>query len=338
MTDTVAQKKYQIFVSSTFKDLIEERQAAIKHILDMNHIPAGMELFPATDSEQLAYIKKVIDECDYYLLILGGRYGSLDQDGVSFTEREYDYAVESGKFVIAFIHGAPDDIPGSKTDRDPELAARLVAFREKVSKGRMVRFWKEKAELELLILKSLMNAINNHPQVGWVRADTLASDDLITQNNNLLKENASLRAELLAKSSAVEARFEDIADLSDQYELTYENAYWDRHANRTAHREYQRTVTWKDIFLGIASVLEQPKTDSVILAGLQAMGEMAEISPRIFKINDLEKTRIKLQLQALGLIEARHAGAVGGGVCEFLSLTPAGRAQLMNELVVRKQE
>ena len=100
----MSQKKYQVFVSSTFRDLIEERQDAIRNVLDLKHIPAGMELFPAADINQLDYIKKVIDECDYYLLIMGGRYGSMDAEGVSYTEREYDYAVDTGKAVIAFVH------------------------------------------------------------------------------------------------------------------------------------------------------------------------------------------------------------------------------------------
>jgi hypothetical protein len=97
-------KKYQVFVSSTFRDLADERQTAIRNILDLGHVPAGMELFPAADTEQLTYIKKVIDQCDYYVLIMGGRYGSMDNAGVSFTEREYDYAVDMGKIVLAFPH------------------------------------------------------------------------------------------------------------------------------------------------------------------------------------------------------------------------------------------
>lgn len=94
-------KKYQIFISSTFSDLVEERQSVSRAILDMGHIPAGMEMFPAADVEQLTYIKKVIDECDYYVLIVGARYGTLDEEGVSYTEREFLYAVETGKSVLS---------------------------------------------------------------------------------------------------------------------------------------------------------------------------------------------------------------------------------------------
>jgi hypothetical protein len=70
------QKKYQVFISSTYTDLVQERQIILRSILDLGHIPSGMELFSAADEEQVAYIKKIIDECDYYVLVIGGRYGS----------------------------------------------------------------------------------------------------------------------------------------------------------------------------------------------------------------------------------------------------------------------
>jgi hypothetical protein len=127
--------KYQIFVSSTYADLVDERQMVTRAILDMGHIPAGMEMFPAADLQQLTYIQKVIDECDYYVLIVGARYGSLDPEGVSFTEREYDYAVSTGKTVLAFLHANMDEIPLGKTDKDTAKFDRLLEFKEKVGSG-----------------------------------------------------------------------------------------------------------------------------------------------------------------------------------------------------------
>src|SRR5216683_8241641 len=97
-------KRYQVFVSSTFADLKEERQAVIRTLIEMDCIPAGMELFPAADEEQFTFIKRVIDDCDYYLLIIGGRYGSVDESGISYTEQEYEYAVSRGLKVIALLH------------------------------------------------------------------------------------------------------------------------------------------------------------------------------------------------------------------------------------------
>src|SRR5450432_1448589 len=134
-------KRYQVFVSSTYADLVDERRHVIQTLMQMDCIPAGMELFPAADEEQWQFIKRVINDCDYYLLIIGGRYGSTTADGVSYTEKEYEYALERGLRVIAFVHERPDDIPVGKSDINPEPRARLAAFREKVKAGRLVKFW-----------------------------------------------------------------------------------------------------------------------------------------------------------------------------------------------------
>ncbi len=96
-----SKKKLQVFVSSTYLDLREERQAAVEAILKAGHIPAGMELFTAGSDSQLDTIQRWIDESDVYMLILGGRYGSLDpKTALSYTELEYDYAVNK-KFLYS---------------------------------------------------------------------------------------------------------------------------------------------------------------------------------------------------------------------------------------------
>ena len=76
-------KRYQVFVSSTYTDLKVERQRVIQAVIETNCIPAGMELFPAADEEQFQFIKRVIDDCDYYILIIGGRYGSTTAEGIN---------------------------------------------------------------------------------------------------------------------------------------------------------------------------------------------------------------------------------------------------------------
>ncbi|MDQ8198783.1 DUF4062 domain-containing protein [Pelagicoccus enzymogenes] len=126
-------KRYQVFVSSTYADLQHERQKVIQALMEMDCIPAGMELFPAADEEQWDFIRKIIDDCDYYLIIIGGRYGSLTEEGISYTEKEYDYAISLGLKVVAFLHKTPDSIPVGKSDIDPSLRQKLEEFRDKVS-------------------------------------------------------------------------------------------------------------------------------------------------------------------------------------------------------------
>src|SRR5215211_737347 len=97
-------KKLQVFVSSTYQDLREARQAAVEAILSAGHIPAGMELFAAGDESQMKVIERWIDESDVFLLILGGRYGSIEPiSGKSYIHLEYEYAVSKEKPLFAVV-------------------------------------------------------------------------------------------------------------------------------------------------------------------------------------------------------------------------------------------
>ncbi|WP_289301301.1 DUF4062 domain-containing protein [Sporofaciens musculi] len=95
-------KRYQIFVSSTFVDLKKERAAVLESILHLKCFPAGMELFPSASESQFNYIKRIIDDSDYYILLIGGRYGD-DSMGLSYTEQEFDYAAGKGIPILAFL-------------------------------------------------------------------------------------------------------------------------------------------------------------------------------------------------------------------------------------------
>lgn len=104
-------RRLQVFVSSTYSDLRDERQAAVEAILTAGHIPAGMELFTAGDESQMEAIRQWIEESDVYMLILGGRYGSIEPNsGKSYTRLEYEYAVQLGKplFACAVTPGAQE--------------------------------------------------------------------------------------------------------------------------------------------------------------------------------------------------------------------------------------
>ena len=92
----MADKRYQVFVSSTYEDLQDERREVMQALLELDCIPAGMELFPAADETQWSLIRRVIDDCDYYIVIVAGRYGSTNKGGMSYTEMEYRYALDRG--------------------------------------------------------------------------------------------------------------------------------------------------------------------------------------------------------------------------------------------------
>ena len=212
-------KRYQVFVSSTYADLKEERRHVIQALMEMDCIPAGMELFPAADEEQWKFIKKVIDDCDYYLLIIGGRYGSTTDDGISYTEKEFDYAVENGLKVLALIHGEPDDISFGKSEQDPELRNKLLAFKDKVMNGRLVKFWKSAKELPGLVALSMTKTIKMYPAIGWVKANHVANESILQEINELRKENFELQKILKDTDTKQELTIDGIANIDSKFTI-----------------------------------------------------------------------------------------------------------------------
>src|SRR5580765_3029840 len=140
-------KRSQVFVSSTFSDLREERQAAVEAILSAGHIPAGMELFAAGDESQMEVIKQWIDESDVFLLILGGRYGSIEpKSGKSYIHLEYQHALSKGKPHFACVI-ADATLQNSSKYGSSENTKQLDAFRDLVT-SKMVEFWEDPKDIQ----------------------------------------------------------------------------------------------------------------------------------------------------------------------------------------------
>lgn len=176
--------RYQVFVSSTYEDLRSERQQATQAILEAGYFPSGMELFPASDDTQWELIKRVIEESDYYVVIVGGKYGSIGPDGLSFTEMEYDFAVEHKLPVLGFVRGDIDGIPSKFVENDPEKRRKLENFRAKVM-SRTCRKFNDPLELGMAVMKSLMHEARVRPRIGWVRADQARTEEDRARERNL---------------------------------------------------------------------------------------------------------------------------------------------------------
>jgi hypothetical protein len=330
------EKRYQVFLSSTYADLKEERHRVIQTLMEMDCIPSGMELFPAADEEQWQFIKKIIDDCDYYLLIIGGRYGSTTSEGVSYTEKEYDYAVERGMKVIAFIHDRPDEIPVGKSEIDPEIRKRLEAFRSKVAKNRIVKFWNSAEELPGLVALSLSKTIKAYPAVGWMRGDQVPNTELLTEINELRKKNAEWEGEILRLREPEKTQIPNLAPLDDEFVISGKCEI----RSVSGLHDWRIETTWEEIF-GVVSpyLLEHPHDDTV--RGRLATNFFSKSKEKTNgyspSINDQIYQTIKIQLLALNLVKIDWAPTVGKGMGLFWSLTKRGY-ELMVSLRTVKQK
>jgi hypothetical protein len=305
----VAAKKYQIFISSTFSDLVEERQLALKAILDLDHIPSGMEAFPAIDMEQFEYIKKVIDECDYYLLIVGARYGSTDEEGVSFTEREFDYARSVGKTVIALLHNDIENLPMKNFDADPSLKVKLDTFRDKVKSGRMVRYWNNRDQLIAAIMQAIVKAINTYPATGWIRGDAAASDEIMQQFMHLSTAYDELATQHNALLSENSAKLEGLASLNDVFSIRFRYTF--RHVKQSGELK----ITWAEILKIVGPDLYSPVGPAVMNSNIRIYIYDLYRDCTFISVNEGDADTIKVHLSALGLIKIAAAGWHSCRVC-----------------------
>jgi len=220
------EKKYQLFISSTYQDLIIGREEVIKSILSLYHIPIGMEMFSADNSDQWEVIQHTIDNSDYYLLILGHRYGSVTKEGISFTEKEFDYAKSIGIPVLAFIRN--HDVATKPEERDIEYdkQEKMRLFREKVSTGAMVDFWKNENELAQKVAIAITKIFSKTPRIGWVRADKAVSPQVSEELAQLSKENRDLKnivEEFRKRESGLTPNFKMLINNKEQLEIEYKD-------------------------------------------------------------------------------------------------------------------
>ena len=272
--------------------------------MEMDCIPAGMELLPAVDEEQFEFIKRVIDDCDYYLLIIGGRYGSTTTEGTNYTEKEYDYAVSRGISVLAFIHKDPDSIPFGKSEQDPSLRERLQQFRDKVCTNRVVKFWESAEELPGLVSLSLNKTIKMFPAVGWVRANKTASEELWSEINQLRKESSELQKQLTEVNSRPD--IENLATLEDQMLLF--GTYWQTSYLRRS--SWTVTISWSDIFTLISAYMDRNPSDEYVKgvlteavfsrSGESSYGKDPSLDDQTFRT-------VAVQLKALRLVTLTYA-------------------------------
>ena len=188
------EKKYQIFISSTYEDLKEERKKVQDAILSIYQFPIGMEMFSAADEDQWEIIRETIDSSDYYILIIAHRYGSVIKEGeyagISYTQKEFRYALEQKIPVLAFLIDESVPVMPKKMEENEKKRKKLGTFKEEVKNGRMVQFWTNKDDLANLVTNALNKQINRGKRPGWIRTDSLNIEEM---QNKLVEMNKKIR-------------------------------------------------------------------------------------------------------------------------------------------------
>lgn len=328
-------KKYQVFVSSTYEDLQEERKAVMEALLQMNCFPVGMEYFNAADDSQWDVITSLIDECDYYVLIVAGRYGSIDEaSGKSYTQKEYEYAVKKNVPVISFVHSDIKLLQSGNVDSDPDVVKKLEEFKKVISK-KLFQKWDNKDSLASAVVLSLNKLIKSKPRTGWVRYVSLSAE----ANKQILalkEENEALKAKLKQVEDEDPKGIEELQQGDDTLPISVSYYY--------GGRQYLKiTLSWNKIVSILAPVLvdeaSEEKMKSVFVDSIRE--DLLKIDknymPNHHKIEEESFQQIKVQLIALRIIEISDRKRTVKDTETYWHLTPYGFRVMMNLKALRRE-
>ncbi len=311
--------KYQVFISSTYSDLIDERKQVLDVLLMADCIPAGMESFVATDNEQFNVIKKVIDLCDYYILIIGKRYGSINSEtGLSYTEMEYNYAIDKGIPVLVFAIDDSVELDDEKIETDDIKKGKLAEFKSKAMQNRLASIWSTPSDLVGKVAISIMQAKTQIQRPGWHRGNSAELELLKRELVSLRDENLNLKLRL--KSDEIINSDEIVLDnLNKEITLRYTQKVYVFTANTKIDRKTV-TITLKELF----------KFLSLRITGVKKASDFVDAVSDFksgYYVDTQDALVLRNKFEQLSLIES----FVGKDDIEMIKLTDLGK-NIMNTL------
>jgi hypothetical protein len=307
-----------------------------------------MELFPAADEDQWTLIKKVIAECDYYLIVSAGRYGSIGPNGHSYTEMEYRYAIDLRKPIIAFLYQDPMQLAAARTEQTDEGKKRLVDFRH-LLQTRMCKFWSSPAELGSVVSRSLVRLIKTTPAVGWIRSDQAFDAEAAAEILKLKRTIEGLETKLQQARLSGPTGSDQLAQGDDTVKVAFK--FETKDAGRVGWSwDYAVELSWDQILYDVGPIMLNEASDTDLRSALnrtvrersrevrgkdrQLKGHTAQSAS--FTASEHDFQTIKIQLIALGLVAKSQKARSVKDSRTFWALTPYGDQMLTRLRAIRR--
>lgn len=152
--------KARIFISSTLKDLREEREAVDKALRRIQDTSIGsMEYFGSRDEAPEDASLAEVNRSTVYLGIFGHLYGS------GITEAEYQRARERNLPCLIYIKDDSVPVPPTFVERDPGKMAKLEALRNEITANHTFSFFTSPDQLATQVVTDVHNLLGGTPRV-----------------------------------------------------------------------------------------------------------------------------------------------------------------------------
>ena len=262
-------------------------------LLRLGHIPTGMELWPGSDLTVWAAIERALRDCDFYIVVVGGRYGEVDEQGVSYTEREYELARKLNIPVLSFIR-RPILVTVDLTDGDPVLAELLERFKGKLRTS-YVAEWDNAGMLASEVALALIAAIDRHDAVGFIRANE-APPEMEAELSQLRATVLRLTGEVAKARERARPDWTRLAHGEDHHAITVSVVYRDS-GPRTRTTAEELTVTWDEIFAALGALDDPEASEEEMAVRLQ---KVAAGKLRLRMGSNVDVVTIRVPREAIG--------------------------------------
>lgn len=294
--------RYQIFISTSGRDMQPERMVLSQTLVGMGFFAWGLEhRTPLTTT----LARRQIDECDYVILLLGSQYGEQAISGVSYLSLEYEYALSQAKPIIVFMHEQPENREIDLQETHPQLKDKFLAFRKKLlHEAKHIFYFKTPRELELAVRLNIPLMVEQHMGQGWVPAH---------QAQQLEDEIRLLRSKILHLEQRVTEPSTQLKEVAPQDIFAFEYQIQAFQDGNFKELKRQRQMTWSELLSILAKHFETAMPEEnfgtclneyLNQAGLE---DAREVLPRAHavacaQINHKALFRIKNQMQSQGWI------------------------------------
>jgi hypothetical protein len=245
MSDATIKQHVPIFISSTYEDMIPYREEVQRGLTRFEQIIKGMEYFGSSPEKPLEKCVSELNLSEIYIGIIGMRYGSVDDvSKKSFTQIEYEKAVETGKPILIYIIDENHPIPSKFVDTG-DTAKLLQEFKNYLKKSHTITFFTTPQDLGMKVSNDLQVALDKlgRFQIGklpfeengdsyskitnfWRRPKKYSGYECIL-TMKIVKQDTTMLSTALAKGLDLTVGDVLCVDVSVLDESNYKNKIWD---------------------------------------------------------------------------------------------------------------